>query len=61
VIDWVEMEEDMRFITASTHPENTRSQHLLRKLGFEKRGAYFIDKSTPVQTLFLRNSEFAGR
>ncbi|MDO6537266.1 GNAT family N-acetyltransferase [Alteromonas stellipolaris] len=61
VMDWVEMEEEMHFITASTHPENTRSQHLLQKLGFEKRGPYFIDKSTPVQTLFLRNSEFAGR
>jgi len=61
VMDWVEMEEEMHFITASTHPDNTRSQHLLQKLGFEKRGPYFIDKSTPVQTLFLRNSEFAGR
>jgi ribosomal-protein-alanine N-acetyltransferase len=61
VIDWVEMEEDMHFITASTHPENARSQHLLHQLGFKKRGPYFIDSSTPVQTLFWRNSDFASR
>jgi ribosomal-protein-alanine N-acetyltransferase len=61
VIDWVEMEEDMHFITASTHPENARSQHLLHQLGFKKRGPYFIDRSTPVQTLFWRNSDFARR
>lgn len=39
VIDWVEMEGDMHFITASTHPENERSQHLLRQLGFKKNAA----------------------
>ena len=56
----VEMEEKMHFTTASTHPENMRSQHLLHQLGFEKRGPYFIDKSTPVQTLFWRNSDYAS-
>lgn len=59
VVDWVDMDEKMDFITASTHVENNRSQHLLKQLGFQKRGPYFIDKSSPVQTLFWRQSNIA--
>jgi len=59
VIDWVELEKKYHFLTASTHPENTRSQQLLGQLGFQKQG-YFCQKGLPTQKLYWRPSLFAN-
>lgn len=50
VIAWAQ-DENYRFLTAMTHPENKASQHVLTRVGFKKHGAYF-DKSFPKQDLF---------
>ncbi|MCV0427109.1 MAG: GNAT family N-acetyltransferase, partial [Roseibium sp.] len=38
VLDFVERELKLRTICAITHPENTRSANLLKKIGFEADG-----------------------
>ena len=50
VIEWAESKH-YGFLTAMTHPENEASQHVLRRVGFQKHGAYF-DKTFPKQQLF---------
>lgn len=50
VIQWARS-QGYSFLTGMTHPDNTRSQALLTKLGYEKQGWYF-DKSYPVQALY---------
>jgi ribosomal-protein-alanine N-acetyltransferase len=51
VIEWAKINRLFACITAMTHPENYRSQHVLEQLGFNKQGTFF-DKGLPGQRLF---------
>jgi len=51
VIEWARVNRHFPFITAMTHPENARSQHVLEQLGFQKQGTFF-DKGLPGQHLY---------
>jgi len=53
VIKWAQSQGEFHFLTAMTHPQNTRSQQLLNRLGFIKQGYYF-DKGLPKQILFWK-------
>lgn len=53
VVGWAKR-QGFEFLTAMTHPENKASQHVLQRLGFNRRGHYY-DKAFPGQTLFWLN------